>query len=186
MPIRLLIVSAISRLEVPAAFWIEKAVVELALKRLLPVKVWLLALSKATVPAVEAAVPLLPVMAGMLTLGIQPASVQTVLLLMTRPELLAKVLPPLAARLPLAVKSPVSCKTFVAGSATSWPRVRVLPLARTVSRFRLSLASLAASMSLLLVWELGWWYRLVGPDAAGRLGQIRLRLGRSGLQSQGR
>lgn len=152
IPIRLLMVSAMSRLLVPAAFWIEKAVVELELKRLLPVKVWgPVPLSKATlawlrvVPgvAVGLSVPLGLVAGLIVVLGIQPAEVQTVTLSMTRPELLAKVEPPEALRVPLAVKSPASCSMPVVGSAISWPRVKLLPLARMVSRFRVSLESLA-------------------------------------------
>lgn len=145
---------AISRLEVPAAFWIAKAVVEsaafwdrkLPLNLLAPLKVWS-AFRRATLSrlrvllstgvATGLVVPLVPVTGLMSTLGIQPAGVQTVMLLRTRPELLAKVLPPEAPRVPLAVKSPASCKMPEVGSATNWPRVSFLPLARTVSRFRL-------------------------------------------------
>jgi hypothetical protein len=73
---------------------------------------------------------------------------------MVRPELLSELVPPLAARLPLAVKSPASWRMPVVGSAISWPRVRVLPLAITVSRLMVSLVSVVDRKVLLLVWEL--------------------------------
>ncbi len=60
--------------------------------------------------ATGAAVPLEPATGLILGLGIQPAIVQTVTLLMTRPSLLSEVVPPEAAKVPLAWRSPATCK----------------------------------------------------------------------------
>jgi len=87
------------------------------------------------------------VLMGVLTR--QPLAVQTFILLMVRPALLSKVVPPLAPKVPLACKSPVTCRVVspLAVAPASWPRtVRVLPLATTVSRFRVRvLAAVSAA-----------------------------------------
>ena len=106
--------------------------------------------------ATGATVPLGLVTGLILTLGIQPVGVQTVTLLMTRPSLLRKVVPPEAAKVPLACKSPATCKVVrpFSGAPVSWPRtVRVLPLFTTVSRFRVRMLATVPVVSVFRAWS---------------------------------
>lgn len=90
-------------------------------------------------------------------LGIQPVGVQTRTLLITSPASLSVVVPPEAARVPEAVRLPVSWSMPPEeGSATSWERVSFLPLARVVSKFKLREEEARSADKAWSAWEASW------------------------------